>query len=196
MELGLRLAGFPYVVFYYDASPWAQIFSIPSIAHGLKQPASLAAGVVCQSPDDPMVPTCWRDLQASKPAKPLELAHGSATQSQRRERPSVPSPPPCFLVSRLAGTPNLAWYCTDFVDLDPTERASEPCWSDTLAQHSTHPPSHGFLVQALHCPTPPPCCIRPYPQNTGLILALRHYFPPTLLRLWNPPVEAPPVRPV
>ncbi|RSL57870.1 hypothetical protein CEP54_008083 [Fusarium duplospermum] len=146
MELGLRLAGFPYVVLYYDASPWAQTFSIPSIAHGLKQPASLAAGVVYQSPDDPMVSTGWRDLQASKPAKPLELAHGSATQSQRRERPSVPSPPPCFLVSRLAGTPNLAWYCTDFVDLDPTERA--------LVRHpgtAQHTPT----LTRLSCPSPP-----------------------------------------
>ncbi|RSL81569.1 hypothetical protein CEP52_003260 [Fusarium oligoseptatum] len=74
-----------------------------------------------------------------KPAKPLELAHGSATQSQRRERPSVPSPPPCFLVSRLAGTPNLAWYCTDFVDLDPTERASLAGPTPRRSTIHTHP---------------------------------------------------------
>ncbi|KAF4980966.1 hypothetical protein FDECE_17774 [Fusarium decemcellulare] len=108
VERGLRLAGFPHVLFYYNAGPCAQFFSIPSIAHGSMRLASLAAGVVCPESRRPDGVHIFEGL--ASPAKPLDLVHGSATSSQRRESPSLPSPPPCFLVSRLAGTPNLASY--------------------------------------------------------------------------------------
>lgn len=73
-DLSLGLARSLCFPFYYDANPWPQSFSIPSIAHGSMRLASLAAGVATESPDDPT--TLPRHSSHSKPAR----APGSGTE--------------------------------------------------------------------------------------------------------------------
>lgn len=137
----------------------------PSITHGLMQVASQSAWVAADSPDDPDHPP----QATSKPHEHLGLG--------LNRRPCHTHD--CFLVSRPAGTPSLAWS-----RLTLAADCSRKCAVSPLALSSSSPDNQE-------------------PKTDELILALR--FPPALKRAsrleqpaptWNPPVDTPLARPV